>query len=127
MGDDHIIRRITAKATIEPPADSKASAKEVDLNLDLTLNGVNEDQSISAPAQTKPLSDLFLKLGVNPIELLEAFQGGAPDIGGLLEKLGGAAGKSSGGGSGGKGQTYYQCLGEAETTVDVQNCTGLLQ
>lgn len=90
VGDDHIVRRLIAKATIEPPADSKASAERVALDLDLTLSGVNEDQSISAPAKTKPLSDLFLKLGINPIELLEAFQGGGtPDIGSLLEKLDG--------------------------------------
>ncbi len=130
IGDDHIIRRVVAKATVEPPADSKASAERVDLDVDLTLTEVNEDQTISAPDQTKPLSDLFLKLGINPIELLQAFQGGGgtPDIGGLLEKLGGAGGSSgSGGGGSGGGQTYYQCLGEAKTATDVQNCTGLLQ
>ena len=125
IGDDHIVRRIAAVATIEPPKDSKASAERVDLDLDFTLTGVNEEQSISAPAKTKPLSDLFLKLGINPIELLEAFQGGGtPDIGGLLEKLGGG-GSSSGGGS--SGQSYSQCLGEAKTPVDIQGCTGLLQ
>lgn len=129
VGDDHIVRRVTAKATIEPPEDSKASAKRVDLDIDLTLTGVNEEQTISAPDQTKPLSDLFVKLGINPIELLQAFQGGGtPDIGSLLEKLGGAGGSSGSGSSGsGGGQTYYQCLGEAKTATDVQNCTGLLQ
>jgi len=127
VGDDHIVRRVTAKATIEPPEDSKDSAKRVDLDIDLTLTGVNEEQTISAPDQTKPLSDLFLKLGINPIELLQAFQGGTPDIGGLLEKLGGAEGGSSSGGGSDGGQTYYQCLGEAKTATDAQNCTGLLQ
>ncbi|HVY79327.1 MAG TPA: hypothetical protein VG898_12560 [Solirubrobacterales bacterium] len=131
VGDDHIVRRIVAEATIEPQKDSKASAKRVDLDLDLILTGVNEEQSISAPARTRPLSDLFLKLGINPIELLQQLQGGGtPDIGGLLEKLGGAAaGGSAGGGKGksGGGQTYYDCLGEAKTPVDIQNCTGLLQ
>jgi hypothetical protein len=128
VGDDHIVRRVTAKATVEPPEDSKASAKRIDLDIDLTLTGVNEEQTISAPDQTKPLSDLFLKLGINPIELLQAFQGGGtPDLGGLLEKLGGAEGGSSSGGGSGGGQTYYQCLGEAKTATDVQNCTGLLQ
>jgi hypothetical protein len=128
VGDDHIVRRVTAEATIEPPEDSKDSAKRVDLDVDLTLTGVNEEQAISAPDQTKPLSDLFLKLGINPLELLQAFQGGGtPDLGGLLEKLGGAKGGSSSGGGSGGGQTYYQCLGEAKTATDVQNCTGLLQ
>jgi hypothetical protein len=130
IGDDHIVRRVTAKATIEPPEGSNDSAKRVDLDVDLTLTGVNEEQTISAPDRSKPLSDLFLKLGINPIELLQEFQGGGtPDIGGLLEKFGGVGGGSGSGGNGssGGGQTYYQCLGEAKTATDVQNCTGLLQ
>lgn len=137
VGDDHIVRRITAQATIEPPKSSKAGAKRVELNLDLSLTGVNEEQTISAPSSAKPLSDLFLKLGINPIELLGAFQNsGSQGLGGLIEGLsevggsGSGGGSSSGGGgsSGGSGQqSYYECLGEAHTPVDIQNCTGLLQ
>jgi hypothetical protein len=134
VGDDHIVRRITAQATIEPPKSSKSGAKRVELDLDLTLTGVNEEQTISAPASSKPLSDLFLKLGINPIELLGTFQNsGSKGLGGLLEGLseaGGASGggSSGGGNSGGGGQqSYYECLGEAHTPVDIQNCTGQLQ
>ncbi len=135
VGDDHIVRRITAQATIEPPKSSKTGAKKVELDLDLTLTGVNEEQTISAPSSAKPLSNLFLKLGINPIELLGAFQnGGSEGIGGLLEGLSGAGGSSGGSGGGGGGnsggggqQSYYECLGEAHTPVDIQNCTGLLQ
>lgn len=133
VGDDHIVRRIVAQATIEPPKSSKSGAKRVELDLDLTLTGVNEEQTISAPASSKPLSDLFLKLGVNPIELLGAFQnGGSEGLGSLLEGLteagGSNGGGSSGGGSSGGGQqSYYECLGEAHTPVDIQNCTGQLQ
>jgi predicted heme/steroid binding protein len=134
VGDDHIVRRIVAQATIEPPKDSKGGAKRVDLDLDLTLTGVNEEQTISAPGNAKPLSALFLKLGINPIELLGAFQGGGgvSGLGGLLEGLGDAGGGSSGGGGGGGNpgggrQSFNECLGEADTPVDIQNCTGLLQ
>jgi hypothetical protein len=136
VGDDHIVRRITAQATIEPPKSSKSGAKRVELNLDLTLTGVNEEQTISAPSSAKPLSDLFLKLGVNPIELLGAFQNSSSQgLGGLLEGLSESGGSGSGGGgsaggggnSGGGQQSYYECLGEAHTPVDIQNCTGLLQ
>ncbi len=136
VGDDHIVRRITAQATIEPPKSAKSGAKRVELDLDLTLTGVNEEQTIAAPANAKPLSNLFLKLGINPIELLGAFQnGGSEGIGSLLEGLSEAGGGTSGGGSGGGGgnsggggqQSYYECLGEAHTPVDIQNCTGLLQ
>ena len=135
VGDDHIVRRISARATIEPPKGSRGGAKRVELDLDLTLTGVNEDQTISAPKSSKPLSDLFLKLGINPIELLGVLEGGGGSggIGGLLKGLGNAAGGSSSGGGGGGGnsgggqQSYYECLGEAHTAVDIQNCAGLLQ
>jgi hypothetical protein len=134
VGDDHIVRRISAQATIEPPKSSKAGAKKVELDLDLTLTGVNEEQTISAPSNAKPLSNLFLKLGINPIELLGAFQNaGSEGIGGLLEGLSGAGGSAGGNGGGGGSsggggqQSYYECLGEAHTPVDIQSCTGLLQ
>lgn len=132
VGDDHIVRRISIEATIEPPEGSARGAKSVDLDLDLTLSGVNEDQTISAPSGAKPLSNLFLKLGINPIELLGAFEGGggAGGLGSLLEGVSGAGGGSSaeaGGGSAGGQQAYLKCLKEAVTPVDIQNCTGLLQ
>jgi hypothetical protein len=127
VGDDHIVRRVSAQVTIEPPQESE----RVQLDFDLTFTGVNENQTISAPSGTKPLSDLFLKLGINPIELLGAFEGGggASGLGGLLEGIGGIGGGSSGGGSssGGGQQAYLECLKGATTPVEIQNCTGLLQ
>ena len=91
VGDDHIVRRIVSQAQIEPQEAASGGAKSVEIDLDLSLTGVNEDQTISAPKGSKPLSDLFLKLGVNPIELLDAFRqgggGGAGGIGGLIEGL----------------------------------------
>ena len=127
VGDDHIVRRVVAKATIEPPKGSGGGAKKVDADLDMTLTGVNEGQTISAPSRTKPLSDLFVKLGVNPIELLGALQGGggAKNLGKLLEKFSGIAGDGSSQGEG--QQSYYECLGKSHTAADLQNCTGLLQ
>jgi len=89
VGDDHIVRRVVSEVKIEPRERAGGGAKSVEIDLDLTLTGVNEDQTISAPKGSKPLSDLFLKLGVNPIELLGAFEqgGGAGGIGGLIEGL----------------------------------------
>jgi hypothetical protein len=132
VGDDGIVRRITARLKIEPEQGG-SGPKSVEIDLDLQLTEVNEEQTISAPANSKPLTDLFLKLGVNPIELLGLLngEGGGEGLGNLLQKLGGAAGggTSSGGGSGGEGgrQAYLKCLGEANTPVDLQKCTALLQ
>jgi hypothetical protein len=132
VGDDHIVRRLTATVVVEPPKSSakESGAESVKLEIDLTLTGVNEGQTITAPQQAKPLSDLFLKLGVNPIELAGALSGEG-GLEGLLEGLNGASsgGGSSGGGSGGGGgqQAYLNCIKEARTPVDIQKCTGLLQ
>ena len=132
VGDDHIVRQITVEATIEPPAGSNdEGVKSVVLDLDLKLTGVNEEQTISAPKTAKPLSDLFLKLGINPLELLGLLENqGAGGLGGLLEGLNSAGGSSSGGNGGSSGggqQAYLECLKGAHTATAIQNCVGMLQ
>jgi hypothetical protein len=93
VGDDNIVRRISGQLAIEPK-NGGSGPKSVEIEFDLKLTGVNEEQEIAAAPKAKPLSDLFLKLGVNPIELLGLLQGEAPGGGGaeglgnLLEGLG---------------------------------------
>jgi hypothetical protein len=89
VGDDDIVRRIAAQLKIEPKNGGKGP-KSVELEFDLQLTGVNEEQTISAPEGAKPLSKLFAKLGINPLELLGALQGkgGGKGLGELLEGLG---------------------------------------
>lgn len=95
VGDDDIVRRLVVRATIEPPPGAGADgAKRVDLDLDMTLTGINEEQQISAPRRSRPIGQLFLKLGVNPIELIGILEGGeelgSGGLDGLLERLRGA-------------------------------------
>lgn len=95
VGDDDIVRRIVATLAIEPPDRNPGDPSRVDLDLDLQLTGVNEPQQITAPSgKLQPLSRLFVKLGVNPIELLGLLsgEGGGPEgLGNLLEGLGGGS------------------------------------
>lgn len=141
VGDDDIVRRLSAQLMIEP--EESGEVQSVELDLDISLGAVNEDQQISTPTGAEELSKLFLKLGINPIELAGAAEGG--DIGGLLEGLGGAllqgaapsGGNSGGGGSGGGGsesgisesgqQAYLKCLQGATTPVDIQHCVAKLR
>jgi hypothetical protein len=116
VGDDDIIRKVDAELTIAPP---EAADEKVELDLELTLSGVNEEQSFSSPSGAKPLEALFQELGVNPAELLEATQGGG--LNGLLEGITG--GSSSGGGSG--GDAFTECLQNAKTPADLQKCASL--
>ena len=128
VGDDDIVREISGKLAIEPK-NGGGGPKSLEIDFDLKLTGVNEEQEISAPGNSKPLNDLFLKLHVNPIELLGLLQGegGGEGLGNLLEKLGGAASGGGSGGSGGGGrQAYLKCLQEAATPVDLQKCSSLL-
>lgn len=75
VGEDDIVRRIEARLKVEPEGNGDGP-KQMDVDFDLKLTGVNEEQQISAPqGQTKPLSDLFIKLGVNPLELIGVLQG----------------------------------------------------
>lgn len=126
VGDDDIIRKLAAELTIDP----KDGSGTVEADLELTLSGVNEEQKISAPANAKPLQGLFLKLGINPIELLEAGSSGE-GLGDLLEgaikDLPGGGGSSSGGSGGGNQAAYLECLKEAKTPTDLQKCASLIQ
>jgi hypothetical protein len=88
VGDDDIVRQISAQLQIEPQ-NGGSGPKSVEIELDLKLTEVNEEQTISAPANAKPLGKLFLKLGINPIELLGLLQGeeGGESLGELFEGL----------------------------------------
>jgi hypothetical protein len=125
VGDDDIVRKVAAELSVEP----KGSDEKVEIDLELTLSGVNEDQTITAPSNAKPLEGLFRQLDVNPIELLEAAQGEG-GFEGLLEGLmEGASGDSSSGGGassgGGSQQEYLNCLKEANSPTDLQHCASL--
>lgn len=137
VGDDNIIRRAVAEVVVVP---SDGSGK-VEVDLDLTLSGVNEEQEITPPTGAEPLEGLFRELGVNPLELLEDGPSGA--ISALLEKLSdrfggfgddslgddGSSGGSSDGGSGGHAAddpaAYLKCLQEVRTAADLQKCASL--
>lgn len=127
VGDDDIVRKMAMELTVAPP---EAKNEKVELEMELTLSGVNEEQSFPSPENAKPLEALFKQLDVNPLELLEA--GGDQGLGGLLEGLGGgtsSGGSSSGGGSasGASQDEYVKCLQKAKTPADLQKCASLLE
>lgn len=113
VGDDDIVRKMALELTIQPP---EAKGEKVELEMELTLSGVNEEQSFDEPSGAKPLEALFKKLKVNPLELLEGSQEG---LGGLLEGLSGGSGGSA------SASERAECLREAQTTADLQKCASL--
>lgn len=114
VGDDNIVRKVTAEFSIEP----EGSEEKVDLNLDLAFNGVNEEQEISIPSGAKPLNGLFQRLGVNPLELLQGIQSGEGfDLEGLLnEAIAGSAGGA------GLQKKVEECAKEASGAAELKEC-----
>lgn len=108
VGDDDIVRKVAAEFTITP----KGSKRTVEADLELTLGEVNEDQEISAPSGAKPVEELFLKLGIDPLQLFEEATSGK-GLGSILEDLLS------------EGSAFRECLKNAKTPVDLQNCAGL--
>jgi hypothetical protein len=133
--DDHIVRKVTADLTVEP----KGSGEKAEIEFDFTLGEVNEQQTIKAPANAEPLEKLFGQLGINPLELLGMMQGGGSnDIGGLIEGITGAVeGEGSSGSaapaeevelpSTGQSKEFTECLSEAKSASDVQECATLME
>jgi hypothetical protein len=122
VGEDNIVRRVTAEFSIEPPG----AGEKVEIELDLTLNGVNEEQEIEVPSGGKPLSALFQKLGVNPIELLQGIQSGEGlGLEGLLNEAIGGAGGGSGlkvPGAGASKEKIESCAKQASSSADLKKC-----
>lgn len=131
--DDHIVRKVSADMTVEP----KGTSETVEIEFEFTLGEVNEQQTIKAPANAEPLEKLFGQLGINPLELLGMMEGGGTeDIGGLLEGITGGEVSSGGGGepaenielpSAGQSKEFTECLSEAKSASDVQECATLIE
>jgi hypothetical protein len=136
VGDDNIVRRVTGEISVEPPSSAGGGPEKADVSFDLSLSDVNEDQQIDTPSNPKPLSNLFIELGVNPLELIQGGGlGGTGGLGGLLDEFGGGASEEGGRGEvpgvpstdAGSQQAYLKCLGSATTPVDLQHCAALLK
>jgi hypothetical protein len=136
--DDHIVRKVVADLTVEP----KGSGEKAEIEVDFTLGKVNEKQTIKAPPNAEPLEKLFGQLGINPLELLGMMEGGGTeDLGGLIEGITGAVGGSSSSGSSssganspeielpstGESKEFTECLSEAKSAADVQECATLME
>jgi hypothetical protein len=114
VGDDDIVRKVAAELTVQPP---ETSDEKVELEMELTLSGVNEEQSFSKPSDAKSLEDFIKDTGIETAEIEKILEGG---IGGFLEGLGGDSSESSS-----SGNKYAECLQGARTPADLQKCATL--
>jgi hypothetical protein len=112
--DDKIMRRMTVAMKLEVPQSAGGSPQAADLKFDLQLLDLNEDQEISAPEHTKPLSELMGKL-----------QGlGIP---GLSSGGGSSSGSGTSGTSQENLQKYSECIQKANgDNTKIRKCADLL-
>jgi hypothetical protein len=99
--DDHLLRKLAVSLSLAPPASSGATVSNLDVNFSVTLSDVNQPQTITAPSNAKPITDLLSQLGIP----------GLPGVGGT----GGFSlpGGSSSGSSGGANSAYFNCVQQA--------------
>jgi hypothetical protein len=125
--DDHILRRISIDIGVQPP--SNTGVDKLDANFEVTLGKVNEPQTISAPTNAKPFSDLLQQLGVSGSQLgsLGALGLGAGSGSSATTPGSGTSVTPSGGGaSSAQTQKYLTCVSKAASAADIQACNSLV-
>jgi hypothetical protein len=142
--DDGKIRRFALSLDFEVPKDSQQQARGVkggNLSVSVEFANVGEPQTIQAPANAKPISDLGKQLrglggALGATGGIGGTSGGAPsggDTGGVPGGTpGGEPGSTGGGGkspSSEQFQKYAQCLNNAKPsdTAALQKCSELLK
>src|SRR4051812_29005716 len=124
--DDHIIRRLSADLSFSVPSDKQAQLgglKSGTLSFSIEFADVGKPQTITAPANAKPLAELTSQLG----GLGSVLGGGSSSSGGSSSGSG-----SSGSGSGPSSaalQAYSKCLQKADPSkpAELQKCADLLK
>ena len=109
--DDKLLRKLDFDLTLDLSALGGGSVipiSSVDVTFSIAFSDVNSTQTVTAPKNPKPISEL--------------------GIGGLggLGSVGGSSGGSVGGG-GGPSSAYLNCIQDAQTSADYNKCAQELQ
>jgi hypothetical protein len=134
--EDHVLRKLDFALKVTPPDSSSTSGIDsVSVDFSLSLSGVNEEQTIEAPSNAKPLSDL--SLGIPGLSGLGGLGGAAGSAGAVPNLPGGGGGGGGGGaapaipggagGTGGANAAYLKCVQQAQTGQELQACIQKLQ
>jgi hypothetical protein len=117
--DDKVLRKLTASLELKPQAGAGAPDK-VTIDFSLTFSHLNEQQSVSAPSSSQPLSELLQRFGVDTSRLGGALKGG---VGGLPQ----SGGSSTTAPSDSTTQRYLDCLQTARGSDEIQKCAQIIQ
>ena len=110
--DDNVLRKLDVNLAIDPsavvPEGVSVPISNIAVSFAVEIDGLNETQSIEAPADAKPISELFGDVGIDPSAL--------GDLGGL-----------QGGTGSGSGDAFQQCMQQASTPDEINACAAELQ
>jgi len=109
--DDDSLRKFELHLTL---ADPRGGDGEVTVDLSIGISDPNGDQSITAPTDAQPLSDLLSQIPGGPAAL------------GLGSSTGTSAGSAPPPKVSGAANKYYDCVAKAETSQAVDDCAALL-
>jgi hypothetical protein len=108
--DDHLLRKLAVSLAIAPPASAGATVSKLNVTFSITLSDVNQPQTITAPSNPKPISDLLGQLGIPGLGLP-----GAGGTGGFTIPGGGSSGSTG-------SSSYQNCVSQAKSQSDLQKC-----
>ena len=70
---DHVLRKLEANLTIDPsavaPEGVAVPIEDIQISFAVEIAGLNEEQTIEAPSDAKPIDELFGDLGLDPSAL----------------------------------------------------------
>jgi hypothetical protein len=117
--DDHVLRKLDVAFDVELPSAASSSISSAHVEFSISISGVNEQQTITAPSNSKPFSDLAQQLG--GLGILGSSLGGASS---------GGSSSSGGGISSQASAAYTKCVLRAQSSgnsADVNKCLTLLR
>jgi hypothetical protein len=111
--DDHLLRKLDFNLDVAP-----RKGGEVKLTFDLTLSGVNEPQTVSAPSSSEPFDNLLRQAA----PLLGALQGQVQAAPPSTSSGAGGGTATPAAPTGGANAAMLKCLQNATTAAEVQAC-----
>lgn len=124
--EDDLLRGLDANIAIDPSAlggGVPVPVDSIDVSFSLEISGVNEEQTIEAPADARPIDDLLGGLGGGSGLDFDLGDGGGAGGGG-----GSGGGGGAGGGGAGDADAYLDCVAQADpqNPDEINECLDLL-
>jgi hypothetical protein len=109
--EDKVLRKLEVNLTIDPsavvPEGVTVPVEDIQIAFAVEIAGLNEEQTIEAPADAKPIDELFGDVGIDPSSL-----------GGLGGTVPGASED---------GDAFQECMQQATTAEEINACAAELQ